>query len=210
MNDFDFDVKEKKRITAGARARKCGSKSKRCTLPSDYLTAKQKKGLNGKMKTYNLSAPMTYGEFRGIPKDLQKEYLTKLYLDWCISLVEISKMFGCSPETVRKACNNLGIDTSNRSHRASYAQMDFWKRWLNENRVVSGEVVEIKTEKEDGTESTADNGVLVQNIIFTAAGSLEELYGCFANMMKSLGSKGQYQIRVECTKAEECVNYGKA
>lgn len=210
MNDFDFDVKEKKRIAAGARARKCGSKSKRCTLPSDYLTVKQKKGLNGKMKTYNLSAPMTYSEFRNMPKDLQKEYLTKLYLEWCISLIEISKMFGCSPETVRKACNDFGIDTSNRDHRASYAQMDFWKKWLNENRVVSGEVVEIKTEKEDGTESTADNGVLVQNIIFTAAGSLEELYGCFVNMMKSLGSKGQYQIRVECTKAEECVGYGKA
>ncbi len=209
MNDFDFDVKEKKRIAAGARARKCGSKSKRCTLPSDYLTAKQKKGLNGKMKTYNLSAPMTYGEFKNMPKDLQKEYLTKLYLDWRISFVEISKMFRCSPETVRKACSNLGISTSKRSHRASYEQMQNWYRWLNENRVVSGEVVEIKTEKEDGTESTADNGVLVQNIIFTAAGSLEELYGCFVNMMKSLGSKGQYRIRVECTKAEECVGYGK-
>ena len=209
MNDFDFDVKEKKRIAAGARARKCGSKSKRCTLPSDYLTVKQKKGLNGKMKTYNLSAPMTYSEFRNMPKDLQKEYLTKLYLEWCISLIEISKMFGCSPETVRKACNDFGIDTSNRDHRASYAQMDFWKKWLNENRVVLGEAAGIATGKEDDTESTADNGALVQNIIFTAAGSPEELYGCFVNMMKSFGAKGQYQIRVECTKAEECVGYGK-
>ncbi len=93
MNDFDYDVKEKKRIAAGARARKCGSKSKRCTLPSDYLTAKQKKGLNGKMKTYNLSAPVSYAEFRDMPKDLQKEYLTKLYLDWCINLTMIAKMF---------------------------------------------------------------------------------------------------------------------
>ena len=35
MNDFDYDVKEKKRIAAGARSRKCGSKSKRCTLLPD-------------------------------------------------------------------------------------------------------------------------------------------------------------------------------
>lgn len=209
MNDFDFDVKEKKRIAAGAKARKCGSKSKRCTLPSDYLTTKQKKGLNGKMKTFNLSVPMTYGEFKNMPKDLQKEYLTKLYLDWCISSIEISKMFKCSPETVRKACNDFGISTSNRGRRASYAQMDFWNKWLNEARVASDETTESKAENTVNREDRVSNGALVRNIIFTAAGSPEELYRCFVNMMKSFDAKGQYQIRVECHKDEECVGYGK-
>ena len=46
MNDFDFDVMTKKRIARGAAARKCGSKSRRCTLPSDYLTDAQKKARN--------------------------------------------------------------------------------------------------------------------------------------------------------------------
>lgn len=204
MNDFDYDVKEKKRIAAGARARKCGSKSKRCTLPSDYLTAKQKKGLNGKMKTYNLSGPMSYAEFRNMPKDLQKEYLSKLYLDWCISLTMIAKMFGCSPETVRQACNNLGIDTAKKYRRASPEHIAFWQDWVGGN-----ETTEVKTVESPNTELVADNGILIQNIIFTAAGSLEELYGCFITMMKTLGSKGQYQIRVEITKAEECISHGK-
>ena len=130
MNDFDYDVREKKRIASGARARKCGSKSKRCTLPSDYLTAKQKKGLNGEMKTYNLSAPMNYIQFRDMPEDLQKEYLTKLYVDWRISLTEISKMFKCSPETVRHACRQFGISTKMRGQRATNAQMRHWYDWI--------------------------------------------------------------------------------
>lgn len=164
MNDFDYDVKEKKRIAAGARARKCGSKSKRCTLPSDYLTPKQKRGLNGEMKTYNLSAPMSYGEFRDIPEDLQREYLTKLYVDWCISLTEISKMFKCSPETVRQACKQFGINTANRGHRASYAQMQHWYDWLNGG----GSVIE-DTEKmpippiESSNEPTTSESETVQS-----------------------------------------------
>lgn len=221
MNDFDYDVKEKKRIAAGARARKCGSKSKRCTLPSDYLTAKQKKGLNGKMKTFNLSAPMNYGEFKNMPKDLQKEYLTKLYLEWGVGTVEIGKMFGCSSETVRKACRNLGINTSRCGHKMSYEQLDFWHSWLRQGREASEEAAEsvvkeldsetkAETDSEPVREHSISNGALVQNIIFTAAGSLEELYECFANMMCKFGSEGQYQIRVECYKAVECGNYGKA
>ena len=38
MNDFDYDALQKKRIAAGARHMKRGSRSKRCSLPSDNLT----------------------------------------------------------------------------------------------------------------------------------------------------------------------------
>ena len=37
MNDFDFENMQKKRIAQGARHRVCGSKSKKCSLPSDLL-----------------------------------------------------------------------------------------------------------------------------------------------------------------------------
>ena len=164
MNDFDYNVKEKKRIAAGARARKCGSKSKRCTLPSDYLTPKQKKGLNGEVKTYNLSAPMTYGEFRDMPEDLQREYLTKLYTDWCISLTEISKMLKCSPETVRQACKQFGINTANRGHRASYTQMQHWYNWLRGGgSVIRGTEIDTNTPIENSNESSMSEPEMVQS-----------------------------------------------
>ena len=111
MNDFDFDVMTKKRIARGASARKCGSKSRRCTLPSDYLTDAQKKARNGKMSTYNLSKPMTYEQFKLMPRDLQREYLLKLRNDMHASARAIALMFGCSGETVRRAIHELGIGT---------------------------------------------------------------------------------------------------
>ena len=128
MHDFDFDIMEKKRIAQGARARKCGSKSRKCTLPSDYLTAAQKKGLNGKVSTYNLSAPMTYSKFRVMPDDLQKEYLLKLRNEMGASQTAIGEMMQCSYETVRQALMRHGIPTNIK--RMSFESKLRWDAWL--------------------------------------------------------------------------------
>ena len=128
MHDFDFDIMEKKRIARGARARKCGSKSRKCTLPSDYLTAAQKKGLNGKVRTYNLSGPMTYNTFRAMPDDLQKEYLLKLRNEMDATLTAMGKMMQCSPETVRQALMRHGIPTNIK--RMSFESKLRWDAWL--------------------------------------------------------------------------------
>ncbi len=128
MHDFDFDIMEKKRIAQGARARKCGSRSRKCTLPSDYLTAAQKKGLNGKVSTYNLSGPMTYSKFRVMPDDLQKEYLLKLRNEMGASLTAIGEMMQCSPETVRQTLIRHGLST--KLSRMSFESKLRWDAWL--------------------------------------------------------------------------------
>lgn len=128
MHDFDFDIMEKKRIAQGARARKCGSKSRKCTLPSDYLTAAQKKGLSGKVSTYNLSAPMTYSKFRVMPDDLQKEYLLKLRNEMGASQTAIGEMMQCSYETVRQTLIRHGIPTNTK--RMSFESKLRWNAWL--------------------------------------------------------------------------------
>ena len=126
----DFDVMTKKRIARGAAARKCGSKSRRCTLPSDYLTDAQKKARNGKMSTYNLSKPMTYEQFNLMPRDLQREYLLKLRNDMHASARAIALMFGCSGETVRCAIHELGIGTGGKKMVMSRDQLTRWNNWL--------------------------------------------------------------------------------
>ena len=131
MNDFDFDVMTKKRIARGAAARKCGSKSRRCTLPSDYLTDAQKKARNGKMSTYNLSKPMTYEQFKLMPRDLQREYLLKLRNDMHASTRVIAQMFGCSDETVRVVIRNLGINTGGKKMYMNLDQLMRWNNWLS-------------------------------------------------------------------------------
>ncbi len=156
MNDFDFDVMTKKRIARGAAARKCGSKSRRCTLPSDYLTDAQKKARNGKLSTYNLSKPMTYEQFKLMPRDLQREYLLKLRNDMHASTRVIAQMFGCSDETVRVVIRNLGINTGGKKIYMNLDQLMRWNNWLSgdaANTPVA--VTEPETETETETISAA-------------------------------------------------------
>ena len=153
MNDFDFDVMTKKRIARGAAARKCGSKSRRCTLPSDYLTDAQKKARNGKMSTYNLSKPMTYEQFKLMPRDLQREYLLKLRNDMHASTRVIAQMFGCSDETVRVVIRNLGINTGGKKMYMNLDQLLRWNNWLSGDAANTPVAV---TEPETETETEAE------------------------------------------------------
>lgn len=153
MNDFDFDVMTKKRIARGAAARKCGGKSRRCTLPSDYLTDAQKKARNGKMSTYNLSKPMTYEQFKLMPRDLQREYLLKLRNDMHASTRVIAQMFGCSDETVRVVIRNLGINTGGKKMYMNLDQLMRWNNWLSGDAANTPVAV---TEPETETEAEAE------------------------------------------------------
>lgn len=169
MNDFDFDVMTKKRIARGAAARKCGSKSRRCTLPSDYLTDAQKKARNGKMSTYNLSKPMTYEQFKLMPRDLQREYLLKLRNDMHASSRVIAQMFGCSYETVRVVIRNLGINTGGKKLYMNLDQLMRWNNWLSgdaANTPVAVTEPETETEAETisaAAEETEDASAPVNN-----------------------------------------------
>lgn len=57
MDDFTYDCWQKKQLAQQARHRKRGSKSRKCSLPSDNLTKKQWKERNGKTLSINLNQP---------------------------------------------------------------------------------------------------------------------------------------------------------
>lgn len=77
MNDFDYDCMQKKRIEMGAFAhinRKRGG----CSLPSDTLTEKQRKEKKGEVKSYNITRPMPWYEFKAMPEDLKREFFRNM------------------------------------------------------------------------------------------------------------------------------------
>lgn len=77
VNDFDYDCMQKKRIARGAFAhinRKRGG----CSLPSDTLTEKQRKEKNGEVKSYNITRPMPWREFKAMPEDLKREFFRNM------------------------------------------------------------------------------------------------------------------------------------
>ena len=41
MSDFEYDCWQRKRIAQQAKYRKCGSKSKKCSMSTDHMTQKQ-------------------------------------------------------------------------------------------------------------------------------------------------------------------------
>lgn len=94
---FNQTSYEAKRLARGAYAKKGGSRSKRCTLPSDKLTERQRKELNGKMATYNLSKPMSWKNFKSLPDDLKVKYIRHLIDDCKGRCCDVAVMFGITP-----------------------------------------------------------------------------------------------------------------
>lgn len=131
MNNFDYEVLQKKRIAAGARHRKCGSKSKFCSLPSDNMTAAEWKRRNGKVKTYNLMAPMDWDEFKSMPHDLQQKYLDTLQTRFNVSVNRISKdLFGLCPDALRRHIDRKGLKHISMPGRGG--NVPNWYVWLND------------------------------------------------------------------------------
>lgn len=116
MNDFDYDVLQKKRTAAGARHMKRGSRSRRCSLPSDHLTSAQLKRRNGPVSTYKLDAPMRWDDFKAMPVDLQKKYLTNLVEAYGATNEMLGDMFYVHPTHVGAVKKALGVINNNPRH----------------------------------------------------------------------------------------------
>lgn len=100
MRDAEFvarqTISERKSIARQARAKKNGSKSKRCSLPSDNMTKSEWKKRNGQMITVKLNEKMEYGMFKSLPNSLQAEYLNNLVDKYEARQKDVAEMFGIS------------------------------------------------------------------------------------------------------------------
>ena len=157
MNDFDYDVMQKKRIARGASRMKRGSKSKKCTLPSDYLTATQKRRLNGPVSTYKLDEPMSLESFKAMPEDLQIQYILGLQENYGANDEMIGKMFKKSDTIALRLRNSLNIKPLGKCklNRNEKAIRDAkWDAFCN--GVVGGKPGESKKFKNDEVEESCD------------------------------------------------------
>lgn len=165
MNDaqytFQQTSQERKRTGRGAAARKNGSKSKKCSLPSDNLTESQKKKLNGECKKYDLSGPMNWKQFIAMPKDLQSEYIRKI-VSYGGGKRDAAEMFGCTVGALsqylycyHKGENLFGKMLSSKAHNP-----DTFMKWLaggearNEEKTICA--VAMDAEKTEEPEEKAE------------------------------------------------------
>lgn len=132
MSDFEYDCLQKKRLARQAQYKKNGSKSKKCTLPHEYLTEKQLRERNGVMTTYNLSKPMDWKTFKSMPVELQKEYIAKLIEKHGVNVVGLLELFDINRSTLMRHMQVSGMNfTFSKGHRMSKEQKDSWDEFCH-------------------------------------------------------------------------------
>jgi len=154
MNDFDYDVLQKKRVAAGARHRVNGSKSKYCGLPSDRLSAAELKKRNGECRSFRMDAPCTWEQFKVMPDDLKQEYVTRLQELYGANNTMLGEMWGVSNVTVYAVLKRIGVASGgvNRSRMPRKEREIATARWSAFcNGVVGGSAKSEEPETPDET-----------------------------------------------------------
>lgn len=131
MNAYQETIAERKAMASGARHKKNGSRSKRCSLPSDNLTPAQKRKLNGECRTYQTTIPLTWEEFKAMPTDLQKEHLDYVQGLTGAGINAISQVyFHMSDSALQWHCKANGIPAAPASRSRTQARTA--REWMGE------------------------------------------------------------------------------
>lgn len=107
---FEQDSREKKNVARGARHTRthCG-KGGAVKFPSDYLTAKERKAMNGKVETYRMNSPISWSEFKTWPDEHKITYIKLLRQKYNAPDKAIAEMMGVSGPVVSKALKELDL-----------------------------------------------------------------------------------------------------
>lgn len=126
---FQQDIKERKSQVNGARHRKCGSKSKKCTLPSDMLTAKEIKERSGEVISMNPQKRYNLGEFHQFPDDIKGIYIKAIQKRFHVGSGDIAEMFGMKPDAFRNYALMHNINVEN--FIPSDTELKAWGAWCS-------------------------------------------------------------------------------
>ena len=155
----------------------CGS-SGGVRLPSDYMTRKELKSMNGEVKTYKMHDPMTWKEFRDLPDDLKKEYIKYIRERFGAPNTAIAEAFGVSNTLFGNWIRCLGL-ASGKCHcgtSSKWAKTDestLFKKWWNreeESDAAEPENVEMTEPEDVGTTDTEDCEI-VEDAVVSSYGS---------------------------------------
>ena len=170
------DSIEKKKIAHSSHNRKthCG-KGGRVKFPSDYLSKKELKAMNGVVKSYNLNKPMTWEEFRSMPQDLQIMYIKKLRNEFGVPDIVLGKAMGVCKSSFSKAMKDLNLSLGKNAGAKSKQWIgseksskfsEYWNRFKNKEDVVEEESIgdEAKVVEEMDNPEETSNDYMIDDI----------------------------------------------
>lgn len=97
--------------------------------------------MNGEVKSYKLNDPMSWEEFKAMPDDIKRTYITALRKKYNVSDTKIAKMLGVSREHFCVETKRLGIGLGKHCKRGKFDN-DGWSAWVNGVPVAANEEAE--------------------------------------------------------------------
>ena len=98
--------------------------------------------MNGEVQSYNLNSPMKWAQFKRMPDDIKREYLSSIISKYNPQQKALAEMFGVSRNTVCSMFKELGIPfRSNVSEVRTGRNDEFWA-WVNSTNEVMQDVSE--------------------------------------------------------------------
>lgn len=146
MNDerytFISDVREKKRVARGYHNKRthCG-KGGAVKFPSDYLSKKELKAMNGEVKSYRLNDPMTWKEFRTMPDDIKIVYIKTLREKFGAPDSKIAEMMGTGRANLCNVTSRLGIGVGSAKGGKKEWDEEGFAAWVSGEKPVEAQEV---------------------------------------------------------------------
>lgn len=128
---FIQDSKEKKIIAHSAsKKRTHAGKGGKVRFPSDFLSKKELKAMNGEEKAYRLNEPMTWNQFKDMPDDIKILYVKLIREKFNAPDKYIGEALGVSRVTFIREIGRLGIGLGKKAGGArEWDQDGFWSWW---------------------------------------------------------------------------------
>lgn len=104
---FISDIREKKANNRAVYSKRSGAKTRYVSLPSDHLTAAEKKRRNGPVSAVKLNQPITYPELKALTPTMQFLYLDHLVHEYKARQIDIASMLSITPPAFYKFMKKL-------------------------------------------------------------------------------------------------------
>ena len=161
---FYEDLTEKQSINRSAYSR-----AKSAKVPMNHYTKKEIEAMNGDVKQFDLTKPMSWKAFQTMGADLQREYLEKL-IEKGVTSGMMRELFGVSQLTIIRKRKELGVQATHKEQPKKEA-MERFHKWLQEN----GQDGQEQAETVVGTEACAEDILTDDSACSTSAESDQDI-----------------------------------
>lgn len=194
--------RERKNLSRSARHRVSGAKSRKCTLPSDALTAAQRRRLNSEVKTYTLNEQHTLKELRTWPVEYQREYISKILRDMNPLTKELAELLGASSAHTSYYLGTLGLSNAARKRTKTPEQQRAWDALMGNTE----EPVIVEEPPQPAQESvsapTPRSPITYDSMSLTFTGTAQDLIGVLTTGPVHLTGADTYTFTITVIRKE--------